>query len=132
MSVILLTGCDGGIQRCEIEGSVTIDGQPVKEGSITFQPLAGTSGPISGASVINGHYKIEKVKGPLLANIRLILQDASRPVVKSQPKLPEKKSKPKKRKISFRENMDFLMTRCQKFLKSTRNRSKRPLPPIKM
>lgn len=56
-----------------IEGSITVDGQPVKEGSITFQPLPGTSGPVSGASIIDGHYKIDKAKGPVVGEYQIDL-----------------------------------------------------------
>lgn len=70
---ILITGCGGRITRCEIEGSVTVDGQPIKDGSITFQPLAGTSGPVVGASIADGQYKIEKVKGPVVGEYQIEL-----------------------------------------------------------
>ena len=71
--VFLLTGCGGGIPRCEVEGTITVDGQPVKEGSITFQPLEGTSGPVAGASIIDGHYNIEKAKGPVVGEYQIVL-----------------------------------------------------------
>jgi hypothetical protein len=49
-------GC--GSNRTIIEGAVTFDGQPVEQGSITFEPTSG-AGPSAGGTIQNGRYKID-------------------------------------------------------------------------
>lgn len=48
-----LAGCGGGIQRSDIKGNVTFDGQPVVFGEIVFIPEQGPSGT---ASIVDGEY----------------------------------------------------------------------------
>jgi len=49
-------GCGGS--RTTIEGAVTFDGQPVEQGSITFEPASG-AGPSAGGTIQKGRYKID-------------------------------------------------------------------------
>ncbi len=52
-----LTGC-GSSSRNALQGSVTLDGEPVKTGTISFLPAAGTSGNSSGGEIKDGKYSI--------------------------------------------------------------------------
>src|SRR5437660_1614514 len=55
LTVIFLSGC--GDKRVPVKGTVTLDGKPVAEGSITFQPADGV-GPGTGGKIKDGHYEL--------------------------------------------------------------------------
>lgn len=60
------TGCGGGdSDRKQIGGTVTLEGQPLKEGPISFFPQLDTKGPTAGASIVDGKFTINAKKGPL-------------------------------------------------------------------
>ncbi len=50
----LLAGC--GVQQRHVEGSVLLDGQPVADGGISFEPADGL-GCDFGAKIVNGIYR---------------------------------------------------------------------------
>ena len=57
-------GCsDSGPQRASVSGSVSLDGRSLMHGSINFIPTEGTAGPTAGATIENGSYRIDRVKG---------------------------------------------------------------------
>jgi hypothetical protein len=60
LAVAILVGCGSsdGTNRGSVTGKVTLDGQPVQEGSIVFTPTAGTTGPMSFVQIANGSYSI--------------------------------------------------------------------------
>jgi hypothetical protein len=61
-SVVAVAGCnDSG--RYPLKGSVTFDGEPVEWGYVQFSPMAGTTGPTSGADVKNGTYAVATERG---------------------------------------------------------------------
>lgn len=65
---VILIGCGGpppGPPRAVVIGKVTLDDQPIEEGSITFIPMGGTQGPTSGAEIKNGEYKTQPELGPV-------------------------------------------------------------------
>lgn len=65
---VVLLGCGGvdpGPPRAVVSGKVTLDDQPIEEGSITFIPMGGTQGPTSGAKIENGEYKTPPDLGPV-------------------------------------------------------------------
>ena len=56
-SLVFLTGCGGGSR---IEGTVTLDGQPVEDGTITFYPEGGKDqGPNVPGEIKDGKYSID-------------------------------------------------------------------------
>ncbi len=59
----VLCGCDQGPKRNYIYGRVTLDGQPLDFGSITFVP--DPTGPKASGIIEQGHYQIEAARGPL-------------------------------------------------------------------
>ena len=64
-----LLGCsrvDKGPERGAVRGRVTVDGQPVEQGSIRFTPVQGTKGAVSGAAIENGEYSVSKAMGPVV------------------------------------------------------------------
>ncbi len=56
-------GCDRGpdYPSATVTGQVTIDGQPVPKGAITFSPQGAASGPVTGAAIEDGAYRCELV-----------------------------------------------------------------------
>ena len=63
-AVLALGGCGDKMKRCAVSGTVTVDGQPVQMGAITFHPMEGTQSPTSGGTIENGAFSIEKKAGP--------------------------------------------------------------------
>jgi hypothetical protein len=68
--LLLLAGCSGGRQQ-PLEGTVTLDGKPLGEGSISFVPLPGTGGPTTGASIAAGRFYVPAEKGTFAGNFRV-------------------------------------------------------------
>jgi hypothetical protein len=64
LSLVALTGC-GGERRVSVAGNVTLDGEPIPEGSITFIPDQGNHGPTAGGEIIDGEYRVESASGPM-------------------------------------------------------------------
>lgn len=69
----LLSGCGPGnpLGRKAVSGAVTLDGAPVEQGSINFQPLQ-SGGISSGAMILDGKYSIAAVDG--LADGKYLVQ----------------------------------------------------------
>ncbi|WP_406697634.1 hypothetical protein V5E97_02100 [Singulisphaera sp. Ch08] len=64
--VFAMAGCGGasdGINREPVSGEVTLDGQPISQGEITFVP-AGGGEPVAAAIIENGRYTVERANGP--------------------------------------------------------------------
>lgn len=64
-----LVGCGaGGPERVEVRGKVTLNGQPLDQGSIAFIPTGTTQGPTTGAKIENGTYMVPANKGAVLGS----------------------------------------------------------------
>ncbi len=65
---IVTIGCGGqkGPERASVHGTVTVDGQPVEQGTISFAPTDGNEGPSAGGNIENGQYDIPIKLGPVL------------------------------------------------------------------
>jgi hypothetical protein len=60
-----LMGCGGGgPRRAAVDGQVSIDQVALENGTISFSPTDGNSGPTAGGSIRNGSYSIDDEKGP--------------------------------------------------------------------
>jgi hypothetical protein len=62
-TVAVSTGCSGSVRRAPVAGKVTLDGEPIAEGRITFHPAEGQQGPNAGAVILNGTYSIPASMG---------------------------------------------------------------------
>ncbi len=57
-------GCGEGFKRAPVHGEVSVDGQPLVEGTIDFFPTEQNPGPNASAVIENGKYDIPKAIGP--------------------------------------------------------------------
>lgn len=65
---LVLTGCNTrnytGDQRYSLSGTVTVDGQPMDVGRISFLPKSGDSQRVSGGPILDGKYSVTEEMGP--------------------------------------------------------------------
>lgn len=68
------TGCGGGppgLPRASVSGTVTWEGAPIKEGTITFVPIGDTKGAPAAAIIRDGKYTLDAGSGPMLGTNRI-------------------------------------------------------------
>lgn len=70
VAITALAGC-GGSGRQAIEGTVTLDGQPLAEGYLRLRPEPGTASPAAGAPVKDGAYAIAPEGGTFAGKFRV-------------------------------------------------------------
>ena len=63
ISIVTIMGCQGEHTGEIIEGRVTIQGEPMSEGLITFEPLGTTTGPKISTVIDKGNYSISSSEG---------------------------------------------------------------------
>jgi hypothetical protein len=66
LSVVALavaTGCDGGVSKAKVSGTVNFDGASVDEGSLNFTPVEKGKGEPTVTPITNGHYSVDLVPG---------------------------------------------------------------------
>ncbi len=80
---LILAGCDSS-DRSSVQGTVTLDGQPLEKGSINFMPLPGTKSPTAGAQIVDGKFSIPAKGGTFTGKFRVEIT-ASRPSGKKIP-----------------------------------------------
>lgn len=65
--LLFFSGCGGSedpLGRIAVTGTVTLDGQPVSNGTIRFAPMEGAKhATVAGATIIDGLYKIAQEQG---------------------------------------------------------------------
>ena len=64
--LIAAAGCgsDDGLGRQPVRGEVTLDGRPLREGTVLFDPDGGGAGTAVGGPVRDGRFAIPADKGP--------------------------------------------------------------------
>ena len=69
---VMGTGCGApsGPGRVNVYGTITMDGQPVPDGTISFIPARETVGPTAGATITKGYYEINQ-NGPTVGKYRI-------------------------------------------------------------
>jgi len=72
-SLALATGCgrSSDLEKVIVEGTVSYNGEPIKNGEIRFCPVQGTQGPVSGAPIVDGKYRA-KAKGGVPVGNQLV------------------------------------------------------------
>lgn len=68
VALVAIAGCDGGPPRARVRGKVTLDGVPLKEGSIEFFPT-GPTGQSAGTLINDGEYAVEASVGEMKVSI---------------------------------------------------------------
>ena len=73
LTALLVAGCGGqsGPARGAVAGKVTVDGEPLKQGVISYRPTGETKGPSAGSEVKGGRYSIPRESGPLAGKYRV-------------------------------------------------------------
>ena len=62
--VMAVTGCGRNpLGRLAISGKVTLNGQPLEQGNIAFEPTNRQTGVASGTNIVDGSYSIPTEKG---------------------------------------------------------------------
>jgi len=77
--LLILSGCAPAanqFSRVSVEGMVTLDGEPLESGNITWLPV--TDGPVVSGTILDGQYQIEQSQGPAAGEYRVEI-DAVRP-----------------------------------------------------
>jgi hypothetical protein len=69
--LLILLGCSRATGRQSIEGTVTVDGAPLAEGSIVFLPQPGTKSPTAGGDVAQGRFRISPAGGAACGTFRV-------------------------------------------------------------
>jgi hypothetical protein len=70
--LLSLNGCgDRAGGRLAVHGAVTLDGQSLGGGSISFRPVAGSTGPTAGAKVVDGRFAIPSDKSLFAGKYRV-------------------------------------------------------------
>lgn len=62
---LCISGCGAKseIEKVEVRGQVVSEGKPMGKGRITFFPMEGTKGPVSGAEIRDGQYSVDSKGG---------------------------------------------------------------------
>ena len=71
LGLVALVGCGGGDDRFRLEGSITLDGEPLTTGGISFRPQRGTRGPTAGGRITDGKFFVEPAKGTFAGTFRV-------------------------------------------------------------
>ena len=69
--LLIVLGCSRAAGRQALEGTVTLDGAPLAEGSIVFLPQAGTKSPTCGGTISQGHFSIAPAGGAACGTFRV-------------------------------------------------------------
>lgn len=64
------SGCVKPDGLCSVEGTVTLDGQPIENGRINMGPMVGQSGTATGGEITNGKYSFRASEGEMVVTIR--------------------------------------------------------------
>jgi len=77
-AIVMLCGCgSSGPQRAAVEGAVSLNGQPLAAGMVTFVPMGDPkkpSGPSVPARVKNGVFKLSAYEGPVVGQNRILIE----------------------------------------------------------
>lgn len=73
--IAIVSGCNSRtLDKVVVSGEVKFKGQPVSIGKITFDPIEGTDGPISGAAIKDGRYTADGKGGVPIGHHKVIIE----------------------------------------------------------
>jgi hypothetical protein len=106
----LICGCKGEPPTGDVSGTISFDGQPIEQGTITFTPADG-KGPTAGGSITAGNYMAPKVpvgtskvtiSGVKSTGKKKMYDDAAAPLVQTSAEmLPPKYSDVKQTTLQY-------------------------------
>jgi hypothetical protein len=106
----LAAGCGGGgDSRRAVQGTVTLDGRPLSEGTIVFLPASGADGATSGGPIRDGRFALPAARGLVPGDYRVQIRAydlAARPA--NAPSDPLAPRTPQKVPIRFRQPASLL------------------------
>jgi hypothetical protein len=71
VGLLVAPGCHGTSGRQSLDGTVTVDGAPLADGSIIFLPQPGTKSPTCGGTVSQGRFSIAPTGGAACGAFRV-------------------------------------------------------------
>ncbi len=71
-------GSDDPWDRVAVRGEVTLDGQPLATGKITFFPIDGNKGPAAGGDIENGRFELDQAEGPVTGANRVEIRSVQK------------------------------------------------------
>ncbi len=76
LAMLFLGGCGGAevLKRVPVSGYISIDGAPLKAGSIRFVPIENTKGPAAVATIEDGIYELLPENGPIIGKHRIEIE----------------------------------------------------------
>lgn len=78
VAAVVLGGCASGsedeLQRATVSGTVTLNGQPLREAVIRFVPTDGTLGPKTSATISEGQFSLNEEHGPVVGRHRIEIE----------------------------------------------------------
>jgi hypothetical protein len=82
-------GCaDGGddLPRQAVSGSITLDGQPLADGRIQFEPASPEAKVVAGGAITDGQFSIPRIEGPTPGDYKVMITSGARkPTVEGLP-----------------------------------------------
>lgn len=119
----LVAGC-GGPPQAKVSGTVTLDGQPLETGTISFYPTA-NAGQTTGGGIENGRFTVDASPGEMTVVIsankvvgKTQMFPDSPPVDKLMERIPDRYNKTSELKVVLKpganENVNFDLTTKKK------------------
>jgi hypothetical protein len=71
LAALLAAGCSGGTKMADVTGTVTVDGKPAEQGSISFIPVDGKTPTAGGEIRAGGKYSARVPLGKMKVEIRV-------------------------------------------------------------
>jgi hypothetical protein len=112
IALAALSGCGDPRGRQEVTGTVVFKNQPLDEGIIDFEPLGG-QGSKSGATILNGTYRIPRDKGllPGRYKVTIVAGDGTTGGGNAEPTAPRPGATPGKERIPPQYNLKSKVVR---------------------
>ena len=107
-------GCSGGdeLPREAVTGAVTLDGQPLADGAISFIPVGGPTGPTvgGGSAITNGQFSIDREHGLVPGTYNVSINSRVQAGTNKLPGLPKSKAESQKDIIPANYNSKTTLT----------------------
>ncbi len=111
LAIALMTGCASGdgLDRQPIQGTVALDGQPLADGAVLFEPASNEAGTAVGATIQGGSFAIPRALGPVPGAYRVRIYSASSIQAPPGPGQSPRTSRPMVERIPERYNAQTVL-----------------------